>query len=464
MIHVSLLATIALWQGGFPNIGSNPEDFLLTEKQAYLVLPPQAAGHGQTALFQWSPTGRFLLMVRATPMASPALIKGVFQGQRPPEPKWMLSSWDRTNGKTTDLGNLLDHDLFNSIKWFPGTDVGITVVDVFKPRIPGVPDSDFRTEILHFDLGRGVVRPFPVPSSGIPHFVQLKVAPRAKKILAVVTEMPPAVQPGAQRPTSRSRTFLIDATGRFSNVLHEEAGSLNEVRWAGNGDIAELRFTQRHADGSFQRRTWAYDTAKGVAIVNSESLPDAPEGPDQAGEIEVLVVPSQTQVGTVKRTYRSVWLKSLKQVEQGEYLLAARADFAMLSPQSDAVAILDQGVVTVRMLAPVSLEAFHQARAAAKRTELMNQAKQVATGLHIYAADTDDDRFPSQEEFSSGVLSPYLKYDSLLQGFVYTFKGGSINSIENPVGTMIGYVAGPGGFAVAYADGHVKWLPELPKT
>ena len=66
------------------------------------------------------------------------------------------------------------------------------------------------------------------------------------------------------------------------------------------------------------------------------------------------------------------------------------------------------------------------------------------------------DQLPGPDAFRSAV-SPYLKNDKLLDGFVYTFPGGSINKIQSPAETELGYVDTSGGRAVVYADGHAKF-------
>jgi prepilin-type processing-associated H-X9-DG protein len=91
-----------------------------------------------------------------------------------------------------------------------------------------------------------------------------------------------------------------------------------------------------------------------------------------------------------------------------------------------------------------------------EQNELMMKAKQVATAIAIFRADSDD-VFPAQEGFNEKI-SPYLKNESLLNGFTYTFSAKKATEIADPAGTVIGYVQGRRGRAVAYADGHVKWI------
>ncbi len=75
----------------------------------------------------------------------------------------------------------------------------------------------------------------------------------------------------------------------------------------------------------------------------------------------------------------------------------------------------------------------------------------------MFASDSDD-VLPGQEGWEARV-GPYCSDKDLLRRFNYTFKGGNMANIENPASTELGYILGPGGRAVAYCDGHVKWVP-----
>ena len=132
---------------------------------------------------------------------------------------------------------------------------------------------------------------------------------------------------------------------------------------------------------------------------------------------------------------------------------------ALLSPNGDAVAYRHQGAVMVRRLIRLPRKAFDDARLAALKTLAISNAKQAATALILYANDCDDN-YPSQGDYDK--IAPYLKNNAIMDAFSYTFHGGSVAGIEKPADTELGYVAGPGGRAVAYADGHVVWVPDRP--
>ena len=61
---------------------------------------------------------------------------------------------------------------------------------------------------------------------------------------------------------------------------------------------------------------------------------------------------------------------------------------------------------------------------------------------------------------------PYLKNPSVFEnpgtgdnGFVYSYGGPTgLAQITSPATTQLGYVSGPGGRAIIWADGHVTWV------
>jgi hypothetical protein len=111
-------------------------------------------------------------------------------------------------------------------------------------------------------------------------------------------------------------------------------------------------------------------------------------------------------------------------------------------------------MVVARDIAIAPIEVIKKAREAAERAVTLSNAKQVGLAIIMYAADNDD-IVPAN--LSSDQIMPYLMNADLLNGFVMTWSGGNIGEIKNPAETELGYVTGPGGSAIIYADGHVKW-------
>jgi prepilin-type processing-associated H-X9-DG protein len=139
-------------------------------------------------------------------------------------------------------------------------------------------------------------------------------------------------------------------------------------------------------------------------------------------------------------------------------LVVADGSFAEMAPDGTALLYISQGCAFIREIISVPKETAVAAMEAAARREAVMASKQVALAVIMFSADHEDNA-PSASTFLDDV-SPYLKDRALTNGFVYTFTGGSLTDVDKPAETELGYIPGPGGRAVAYADGHVKWVPD----
>lgn len=131
----------------------------------------------------------------------------------------------------------------------------------------------------------------------------------------------------------------------------------------------------------------------------------------------------------------------------------------VLSPNQDRVVYIHQGLPTVRSLTRVEYSVFEAIETAKKRAEAMTLAKEVALAVIMYSVDNDDILPPSGEKFREAV-APYLIRSDILSRFVPTLGAVDLKNIKDPSETPIGHVEGPGGRAVAYADGSVRWVPD----
>jgi len=131
---------------------------------------------------------------------------------------------------------------------------------------------------------------------------------------------------------------------------------------------------------------------------------------------------------------------------------------ATISPRNDAVAYLSGQSAFIRSLVKLKRSDYEVAMAEADRQKAMRTAKQVGLALAMYSGDADD-AFPPGGDIRDSV-SPYIKNRSMLDGFTYTYGGGTVSG--NPSTTELGYVPTIGGRMVVYADGSVKFLPDSP--
>ena len=137
--------------------------------------------------------------------------------------------------------------------------------------------------------------------------------------------------------------------------------------------------------------------------------------------------------------------------------LCMAKSFARISPASDCVAYMDAGALLIRDIKPIDAAMAKAAAAKNAKLKAMSDAKMSALGLIICASDMDG-VLPGIEGWEAKVL-PYTLDGDMLKNFNYTFKGGNLSGIDNPATTELGFTVGPGGRAVAYCDGHVRWIP-----
>lgn len=89
-----------------------------------------------------------------------------------------------------------------------------------------------------------------------------------------------------------------------------------------------------------------------------------------------------------------------------------------------------------------------------ERMRLESLAKQVATAIHIYMADHNDE-LPPQAGWQDALL-PYTKNRQMLDGFVYT-RPDPEKLLNSPPETSLGYARGRFGRAIARGDSSVRW-------
>jgi hypothetical protein len=202
-------------------------------------------------------------------------------------------------------------------------------------------------------------------------------------------------------------------------------------------------------------RKWIYltlnDQGQPVELGSAKpSCYQAPVDSPPVMPVEVAYRPSDPyHLARVSGLYlHSVTAKSSRDV-----LLSAGAHDPVINPTHDAVLFsVDHTLRTVRIVkAPAdSLDRLKKAL----KWQAISYAKQAGLATIMYAGDNDD-QYPSGKES----ISPYLKSDDILDGFVYTLSGNlNASQIESPAETVMGYVEGPGGRAVVYTDGHSKWI------
>lgn len=147
---------------------------------------------------------------------------------------------------------------------------------------------------------------------------------------------------------------------------------------------------------------------------------------------------------------------------RSELRLSKEADQAVITAQDKRVLFKAHGVAFVCDLMPVNLDAAVKSLTAKAIERAKVIAKQNGTAAMIYAADYDD-ALPFSGASANDALEPYLKNRSLQQHVVWSnLYGQKISQLTDPSKVELGYVPGPGGRAIIYADSRVEWRPTPP--
>lgn len=136
------------------------------------------------------------------------------------------------------------------------------------------------------------------------------------------------------------------------------------------------------------------------------------------------------------------------------------ARFGEISDSEEWVVFSAHGAGFAIQLTPIDLEAARKALLKHAKENALSFAKQAGTASAIYAADYDG-FLPLSGSHARDALMPYLKNRDMLDSVVWTnMTGQNSDKLNDPAGTILGYVLGPGGRAVLYADTHVVWVPD----
>jgi hypothetical protein len=425
------------------------ERFVVTERDAVLMLPPQLVATGNVTQTEWSPTGRYVLAVRN------AFQFPVRPGEGPPFDA-ALVLWDREKQQSRDLWRSRQPgELHAPISWLARQDVAlVTVTEWVQPPAP---------------RGEGAP-PTPPPT---PQRLLLRLDARAGQLRtllrldddALVLAAPLAPLFAVQNLGSGS-VALFRADGRPGLAVqlpHDEKAM--RVYWPQDGKTLIVQ-TQTPPEPGKAPPAYAVDPLSGKVT----SLPKPPpayvpitteEPVLRLKEGAALLRESETAT-RVRPLWLEVAAPGPRAARTGSGPLPVRAlvapdsEWSALSPGGDAVLYLAEGSAWVAPLLPLPKETFIMAREAATRTTRISNAKQVALGLLMYAQDHDE-TLPGSQDPISDLIMPYTKTDAIFDGLVYTFSGGPLSAVAEPSKTELGYIPGPGGIARLFVDGHVEW-------
>ncbi len=447
---------------------SRTADTVLTPTRALVVVEPLMIVGSFASSMSVSPNGRYLVAQRMIVSTAPISIERPRIGPEGVE----LVIWDSATGstRTIPLPNNA-HPQTAQLSWFGGTNKAI--VEVAFSNYP-VRDAEGKEHIVGFaseayilDAANGTMRLARDSKDYLTRSWRFVASPLSDVAVEVSAEIersvPQAVIVGSDAVTQKTPQFslrTLSADGTWGPLIKLPATHFVSGRkgWSVDGSELLLECQVYGQPGGrpvpmvlhFNPATGeTYETTGAMA-----SYEPPPSKSDVALERKTIVL----EEGSAKRPTQSWWLRSKTETERPVAFVAEHADLAVLPMGDKYIAYLQNGVVFVRQIIELNLQQYESMFSAAQRSALLSNAKQVGLAAIMYAMDHDEvipDGIDPTRDFM-----PYLRNEKVLSGFVWVFPGGKLSDIKNPAETMMGYIEGPGGRAVTYMDGHVKWVPD----
>ncbi len=424
--------------------------YVLLEREAVVAQPPQLVSDGRVNFAEWSPDGRRVIVFRAQTLNT----RPDPQSLEPPPVEVSLMLWNPTakhgltawkhNGPTPSDGLFAT----GKLSWLPGTQTALLPIQWLERGMqPDAQGTQQITETPHYallliDALRDHVREVP-QTAWLPY--------------SISPTKPQIVLHDSKDNTAR----ILDGSGAPGPPLALPKEQNLAVEWMPDGSALLLWWFEKNAGekagdsanaAKLIQRFARMDSTTG-AVTRLDKMPAFTGGKAAAVKFYVgpLRVRQTTQIlseGAARHRAYPLWLETDIKGDSERTLLCADAANAQLSPRGDSVLYLSQDAAWVAPLNRVPREAFVQALRAA----VISNARQAGLALIMYSQDYDEMLPPSGD-----VVSPYLKDDAILDGLNYTYSGGALKDIEYPAQTILGTYPGPGGVAIIYADGHVKW-------
>ncbi len=433
---LALFITFGLTSFGFG------QDLFGNDKEAYVLMPSQTIASGVVRSYQISHSGRLIFYRQVTGLKFDELQ----QYDSPEQGKWFV--YDRTSKSTTALNFPVP---ISNIMTF-GDDRTV----YFSGAGEGNPEG-------FLNLSTGQATPLDKGEARIIYYGDKAYAPfllgvnKAKDTLGIfypngkiaTAKLDPAISIGFSIEGNTQNLIIYGyhlekGAKKASNLIQYKVTlnlSLMTVNYALMDEALDKKFRQEREDE--YRRPFTTQSSGDMAYIQldvpvkvptantSRSPGQKTQAPDPKPE-ESGLIPKSAKLGPAE----------------------GRIEF---SNQSDIVVYQDAGSLLFRVIQPLDPAAARKLSLDMVKKKLLSKAKQVGLGFLIYGSDNDE-VLPGAEGWENKLM-PYMKNRDLMNDFNYTFKGGDLANVEDPSGTELGFIVGPGGRAVVYLDGHAKWVP-----
>jgi hypothetical protein len=425
--------------------------FVLTKTEAVGLMPADLVAGPDVKQLYWSPHGRYILVEQLFERAGASPGAGN---------ELRLSGYDRRT-RISDVvwRYAAERASVGEVAWLVGTDIALVTVSEQQPPTAGTMEPLEQSRLLRIIAPSASARP--VPGTESPDGITVHVWPNRPYALIeripLTRAIPPEVRETAPRP--QGVLHLLKATGGLGPAIDLPAAGWTTVFWSADG-MPYLSHTLRGADRKLRRTTYALDVVTGktrqldnpppINVIDKET-----KVASSPGAVRLKEASSSLAEGTVSQRVRPLWLETPEASDQPRALVSADSSWSALSPKGDGVLYIANRSAWVAPLIRLSRSKFD----GLIRQAAMQDAKHVGLALAMYTQDYDE-KFPLSDHFTGGAVYPYMKDKGVAEGFNYQYPGENLKDVQKPSEMSMGYISGPGGRAVVYVDGHVKWVPD----
>ena len=458
---------------------ASPTRAVLTASDAFLIGKQEMQVAAQTNEINLNPRGRYALITRdemRSGHSSISLYDSVLSRTR--------TVWEARSGE----GNVAYEA--QQAFWLPQTDafVLVTVIHPLQP-LPGGKMPPEKTEFVYYDAARGSVSRRVVLALQTPENADGSSLDDSVPNGVVDTTVSPT-QPYiivAQISEKQTDFRVINGQGRVTHSV-SFAQSAAVWGWSNDGTTALLRHLEFVKGSLSILHYFALNITTGQ-IDPLASLPKDIQRDLPSPSLDLRTVSSEMRIpaqlpqpkaakATADKPAPMLTLHPLYLVDNTgnpsekpapgsvaalagslphSQLIAPTADDVYLLPDLSAVLYVVDGATYAAPLTRLTPARY----AALLREQTLHNAKTIGVAVMMYAQDYDE-TLPLPGDISDTV-NPYVKDNAVFVSpatgapFSYVLQGGLLKNIASPSTTVLGYLNGPGGRAVVYADGHAKW-------
>jgi|GEM_PF-5961390 len=445
--------------------------FVVAGKEAYFVAPPRMVLTESIEGLEFLSDGRYALIrgVNDKKHNASTLLNSLIQSNPGNEPTSWVKLWDVHADLVRQISpgivKLLTNDdpyVENDIHWTsqPGVAIMQTIDGARGPRAVvsnSGSKASWNSRIYRINIIDGSVTLVKTHTVSENSTLSLSVSPTRQLIVVqTISRNEPIDRMDLKTTINFS---ILDFSGKeLKSGSSTLKGTAYIFNWTADGNNMVGGSSVRLIQGAKPvRKTLVLNLSTGMINETVETIKFFDDEQIEPALTSVLTA-TQAQLGDAKKAVYSLWINGSTPSEQNQCFVASGVVEGnhWLSPKLNQVAFVSHGKLFASEILKVDLATFLKAKEIAERQNAMNNAKNVATATVIYAMDYDD-VMPPQLGFEDNVM-PYVKNRDVMNGFVYSYKGGPLSGLKNPSSTEIGYMPTKDGRCVAYADGSVKFI------